>query len=61
LKNGSVQKVFIPNNCPAAFVKELEYYNKISKVEIERFKGTASALGQICGKPFRIVMLGIGK
>lgn len=61
IKNGNVTKVYVPTNCPAEFLKELEYYGKISKVEIEKFKGTSEALGQICGKPFRIVMLGIGK
>jgi ribosomal protein L30E len=33
----------------------------MGKVEIERFKGDSASLGQICGKPFSVTVLGIEK
>lgn len=61
LKNGSLQKVFFTENCSAEFTRELEYYGRLSKAPIEKFGGSSASLGQMCGKPFRIVMLGIEK
>jgi len=61
VKNGKLQAVICPVNCPADIVKELDYYSKISKVSVEKFDGDSAALGQLCGKPFKIVTLGIEK
>jgi large subunit ribosomal protein L30e len=61
LKRGSLQKVFYTENCSVEFNRELEYYGKISKAPIEKFEGSSASLGQMCGKPFRIVTLGIEK
>lgn len=61
VKKGKLEAVIYPTNCPSDIVKELEYYSKISKVSVEKFDGDAVALGQMCGKPFKIVTLGIEK
>ncbi len=61
LKAGSLEAVVCPTNCPADLTKELDYYSKVSKVPIEKFEGNSAALGQLCGKPFKIVTLGIEK
>ena len=61
LKKGRLNAVFYPENCLPGTVRELEYYGKLSNVTVEKFAGTSAALGQLCGKPFRIVTLGIEK
>ena len=61
MKNGSLTIVFYSANCLAEFVKELEYYSRISKVPVQKFDGDSAKLGQMCGKPFKIVILGIEK
>jgi len=61
VKKGKLEAVICPTNCPSDILKELEYYSKISKVSVEKFDGDSIALGQMCGKPFKIVTLGIEK
>ena len=61
VKKGKLLAVIYPINCPSDTLKELEYYSKISKVPVEKFDGNSVALGQLCGKPFKIVTLGIEK
>jgi ribosomal protein L30E len=61
LKLGSLQSVFYSSNCPPDFVRELDYYGKLSKAEVLKFDGDSAKLGQACGKPFKIVILGIEK
>jgi large subunit ribosomal protein L30e len=61
LKTGKLKAVFYAENCLPENVRELEYYGKASDVPVEKFSGTSSALGQSCGKPFKIVTLGIEK
>ena len=61
LKAGGLGSVFYADNCPAHMVRELEYYSGISKFQLERLKEDSAKLGQICGKPFNITVLGIKK
>ncbi|MBN2331401.1 MAG: ribosomal L7Ae/L30e/S12e/Gadd45 family protein [Candidatus Aenigmarchaeota archaeon] len=61
LKRGSLQSVIHASNCPDGTMRDLRFYAGMSKVEIERFKGDSASLGQLCGKPFSITVLGIGK
>ncbi|MBN1897058.1 MAG: 50S ribosomal protein L30e [Candidatus Aenigmarchaeota archaeon] len=61
VKNGRLSGIVCPSNCPAVLMKELEYYSRISKVHVSRFKGNSADLGQLCGKPFKIMILGIEK
>ena len=39
----------------------IEYYAKISGTEVKEFGETSAKLGQFCGKPFKISVLGIRK
>lgn len=60
-KAGSISAVFLPSNCPAEISKEAAYYARLSKVETHTFDGNSAELGQACGKPFKIAILGIEK
>jgi large subunit ribosomal protein L30e len=59
LKLGKVKKVIIANNCPEKIRKDIEYYAKLSGIEVKEFDGTAKQLGITCGKPFSIAALAI--
>jgi large subunit ribosomal protein L30e len=61
LKAGKLKSVFFATNCAPETRKELEYYGKVGKVELKGFKGTSAQLGQLCGKPFNVTILGIKK
>ena len=61
LKKGGLKSVFLANNCPKDILKEMEYYSKISKTELEEFGDSSPKLGQLCGKPFSITVIGIKK
>ncbi len=61
LKTGKLKAVFYAENCPSENARELEYHGRVADVPVEKFIGTSAALGQLCGKPFKIVTLGIEK
>jgi large subunit ribosomal protein L30e len=61
LKRGSLESLFCASNCPSGMIKELEHYTGISKIELQHFKGDSTRLGQLCGKPFNITVLGVKK
>ncbi|MFQ6009676.1 MAG: 50S ribosomal protein L30e [Candidatus Aenigmatarchaeota archaeon] len=59
LKGGNVKKVIIASNVPGNTVRDLEHYQKVSGIEMEKFKGTGKQLGISCGKPFGIAVMAI--
>ena len=61
LKTGTIESVFYASNCPADFRRELEYSAGVSKVQVQKYGENSARLGQLCGKPFGIIMLGIKK
>ena len=61
LKNGKLEKIIISLNVPKEIKEDLEHYSKISKININEFDGTSVKLGEFCGKPFNILVVGIKK
>ncbi len=61
IKNKNVDTVVFASNCPENVRKDLDHYSKISGIKMEEFNGNSVDLGEICGKPFRILMVGLGK
>jgi len=61
LKNGKLKAVVYAKNCPEERIKDLNYYEKISKIKVIAFNDDSKRLGQVCGKPFNILMVGISK
>jgi len=57
LKNGKVKRVFIANNCPEEIKKDLEYYCKISKVEIVELNQPNDEVALICKKNFPVSVI----
>lgn len=61
MKKGEVHKIFHATNIPNIMLRDLEYYTSLSKTELSEFGESSARLGQICGKPFRILAVGIKK
>jgi len=61
IKNKDVTYVICSTNCREDVLNDLNYYNKNFGVEIKKFKGNSRQLGEICGKPFNVMLLGIKK
>jgi len=61
LKTGKLSSVFYASNCPSVTVKDLRYYSGISGISVDAFSGNSAELGRMCGKPFKITVLGIEK
>jgi len=61
LKNTTINQVFCASNFPEQTRKDLNHYAGLSNVKIEEFGGNSSKLGEACGKPFKILIVGIQK
>jgi large subunit ribosomal protein L30e len=61
IKRDDVKYVIYANNCKEDIVDMLKFYNKNFGIEIKKFNGNSRRLGEICGKPFNIMVLGIKK
>ncbi|MFH1978513.1 MAG: ribosomal L7Ae/L30e/S12e/Gadd45 family protein [Candidatus Aenigmatarchaeota archaeon] len=61
LKIGELERVIYASNCPESTLKDINYYLKLTKTEVELFDGNSSKLGETCGKPFNILMIAIKK
>ena len=61
LKQGDLKSVIYSSNCPAETRKDLDYYNKLNKIELQEFEGNSKQLGEVCGKPFNTLVVGIRK
>lgn len=59
LKTGKLKLVVISENCSEPIRKDIEHYKKISKIDVQVFKGGSKDLGIFCGKPYLISVLGI--
>lgn len=61
LKKGALNKVVYASNCPDNKKADLEKIAKASGIEAEGFNGDSEKLGEICSKPFGILVIGIKK
>ncbi|MFH1445407.1 MAG: ribosomal L7Ae/L30e/S12e/Gadd45 family protein [Nanoarchaeota archaeon] len=61
LKNSLLATVFYADNCPETVLNQLNHYSKVSNIAIKKFNGNSEVLGELCAKPFNILMVGIKK
>ncbi len=59
VKRGTLECVVYANNCPTGSIADLLHNAKIAGIEIRAFNGNSVALGELCGKPFSVLMVGI--
>lgn len=60
-KKGAIKSAICASNCLESTRRDLEYYKKTAKLEVMDFEGSSAELGGLCGKPFKIAVLGIKK
>ncbi|MGV8168754.1 MAG: ribosomal L7Ae/L30e/S12e/Gadd45 family protein [Candidatus Nanoarchaeia archaeon] len=61
MRQGKLKKLFVVSNADPKFLKDLEQYKDMAKVEVEYLNMTNEELGAICRKPFLISVLGVLK
>lgn len=59
LRQGKLKKIFLAANCPKNVKDDIEYYAKLSKVEVVNLDVDNEELGTLCKKPFSISVIGI--
>jgi large subunit ribosomal protein L30e len=61
VKNGKTASVIYASNLPRPVLRDLNRYSNISKIDVREFEGNSAELGELLGKPFPVLMLGIRK
>jgi large subunit ribosomal protein L30e len=61
LKEGHMSSVVYASNCPDVLRKDLEHYSSVSKVSVKGLGSDSVKLGEMCGKPFNVLVAGIKK
>ena len=61
LKKGGLERIICASNLPASSRKGLDHYVSVSGIEVKEFDGDSAKLGERCGKPFNILLIGIKK
>ena len=61
LKKKGLERIVCASNLPEAKKRNLGHYSSVSGVEITEFGGDSAKLGETCGKPFSILLVGIKK
>ena len=58
-KTGKAKMIVLASNCPKDIKEQVEYYGKISKVPVMKYRGTSMDLAAVCNKLFIISALSI--
>jgi len=61
VKRGHINSVIYAANCPEETKKDLEYYSKNGFLGLKEFQGNSVQLGELCAKPFNVLLVGIRK
>jgi len=56
-QSGKAKLIVIAANCPAEIRGDIEYYGRLSSVNVVVYKGTSIDLGMACKKPFMVSAL----
>ena len=59
LRDGSLKKVFISNNCKDSVKEDIKHYAGLQEIPVVYLKEPNDELGTICKKPFSISVLGL--
>ncbi|MBI4019992.1 MAG: ribosomal L7Ae/L30e/S12e/Gadd45 family protein [Candidatus Aenigmarchaeota archaeon] len=61
VKAGGVGRIVHASNVPDITLRELRHYSSIASIEVSGFDGTSIKLGEVCGKPFGILVIGVAR
>lgn len=59
LKSGELKSVILSANCASALAEIMGHYGKNLGIDVKEFPGDSRRLGEVCGKPFNVMVLGI--
>jgi ribosomal protein L30E len=60
-KTGKISSLIYASNTPRSTVNEITHYVNISGIKIQEYPGNSMQLGELAGKPFSVLLLGIKK
>lgn len=60
-RNGKIAGLIYARNAPQGTISDIRHYTNISGIKTQEFPGNSMELGELCGKPFGILLLGIMK
>lgn len=60
-KGSNLSAVYMASNCPEEMKKQLAVYAALGNFTIHRLEANSVVLGEICGKPFTTLALGVRK
>lgn len=61
VKTGKVKSVIYSENCKEDTLKDIEYFAKQFGIKTEKFEGNSRQLGELCAKPFNVMIIGINR
>ncbi|MCD6403015.1 MAG: ribosomal L7Ae/L30e/S12e/Gadd45 family protein [Candidatus Aenigmarchaeota archaeon] len=56
-----LEMIILAKNTPENIKRDLELNAKLAGVEVQIFEGNGVELGNLCGKPFAVTVIGIKK
>jgi large subunit ribosomal protein L30e len=59
--NGRLSGLIYAKNVPATAMNDIRHYSGISGLDPQEFPGNSLELGELCGKPFGVLLFGIRK
>ena len=60
-RNKKLKSLVHAKNVPKNIMADVKAYSAISGLEVREFSGNSQDLGELCGKPFAVLLLGIRK
>jgi large subunit ribosomal protein L30e len=60
-KKGRIEGLIYASNTPPGALRDIHHYANTSKIKAQEFPGSSLQLGELCGKPFSILLIGIRK
>ena len=60
-RTGKIDSLVYARNTPQRTMSDIRHHANISGFKTHEFKGNSLELGELCGKPFSVLLLGISK
>ena len=61
LKNNEIKNIYYASNTPSSIKRDIQYYSKYFNVNAKMLPENSKRLGELCGKPFTVLVIGFKK
>jgi large subunit ribosomal protein L30e len=58
---GKIESLVYARNTPESMISDIRHFSNVSGIKMHEFEGNSLELGELCGKPFSVLLLGITK